>query len=148
MSFEAKRDNFFMTLFSTSIIMITVVLLIPLFTLSLSTVDKIVLLSVLLITIVVLISSVLFIKYEFHDDYLYIKGGLFFRRIKYDIITHVESSDFTIEDLLVGYRILSSKDGVVIQYKAGIGIIKISPKDKSVFISELRKRIPNVKTRD
>ena len=77
MCFEAKRDNSFMTLFSSSIIMITAILSIPIFTLSLSTIDKIVLLSILLIIVVVLISTVLFIKYEFHEDYLYIKGGLF-----------------------------------------------------------------------
>lgn len=148
MCFEAKRDKSFMTLFSSSIIMITAILSIPIFTLSLSTIDKIVLLSIFLIIVVVLISTVHFIKYEFHDDYLYIKGGLFFRRIRYDIITHVESSNFTTADLLAGYRILSSKDGVVINYKAGIGSIKISPRDKSIFISELKKRIPNVKTRD
>ena len=144
MCIKAKRDSVVMTLFSSLMVIITAVLLVPLFIFNFSNIDKFVSLTIFLLIIVLFMSFVFFIKYEFHDDYLYIKGGLFVRRIRYDTITHVESSNFTAADLLIGDRILSSRDGVVINYKAGLGSMKISPRDKSIFISELEKRIANV----
>lgn len=36
---------------------------------------------------------------------------------------------------------LSAKDGIKIIYAGGYGEIKISPKEKSLFIRELKKRI-------
>ncbi|KYD25219.1 hypothetical protein B4110_3001 [Parageobacillus toebii] len=39
---------------------------------------------------------------------------------------------------------LSSASGIEIFYKSGIlGSVKISPKEKELFLSELKKRCPN-----
>ncbi|MEI3600001.1 MULTISPECIES: PH domain-containing protein [unclassified Oceanobacillus] len=72
---------------------------------------------------------------------LSLKAGLFIKRIPYNKILNVKLVTFTIEDFLVGFRMLSAKDGIKIIYAGGYGEIKISPKEKSLFIRELKKRI-------
>ncbi|WP_067840843.1 PH domain-containing protein [Amphibacillus sediminis] len=77
------------------------------------------------------------VKYVFHQNYLLIKGGPFRSRISYQAITKVAPT----KAILYGYRILTSKDGIEIFYKtAAFGSVKISPKNKSEFIAELKKR--------
>ncbi|WP_301722872.1 PH domain-containing protein [Planococcus shixiaomingii] len=81
------------------------------------------------------------IQYVFYQDYLFVKGGPFRSRIPYEQITKVSPTT----DIFTGYRILSSRDGVEIFYKTAIlGSVKISPENKKEFISEVKKRCPNI----
>lgn len=80
-------------------------------------------------------------KYILHSDYLHVRGGPFSSKIKYNNITRVKDG----HSILVGYRILTSRDSIEIFYKTGlIGSVKISPKDKDLFIQELTKRCPHL----
>ena len=80
------------------------------------------------------------IKYVFHQDYLFVKGGPFRSRIPYENITKVSPTS----SIFVGYRLLSSRDAIEIFYKTSLmGSVKISPEDQKAFIAELKKRCPN-----
>ena len=79
------------------------------------------------------------IEYKFYDDYLFVRGGLFRSRIPYSQITRIQETN----NVLIGYRILSSKDALEIYYKTGLlGSVIISPENKDQFIEELRRRCP------
>ena len=81
------------------------------------------------------------IRYEMLDDYLLVKGGPFRSKIRYEDITKVEAGQFSVADTLVGYRVMSARDGVEIHYKTAImGSIRISPNNKEKFIKELKTR--------
>lgn len=96
----------------------------------------------LIITAGVILWNSYGIKYRFYDDYLYVRGGIFRSRIPYNTISKIESLQFTTGDILAGYRILASKDGIEISYNKGFGTVKISPEHKTLFLSELKKRCP------
>ena len=81
-----------------------------------------------------------FYKYVFREDFLLIKGGPFKSKILYQNITKVSPTT----DRFTGYRISTSDKGFELFLKsATVGSIKILPKDKTGFITELRKRCPN-----
>ena len=71
-----------------------------------------------------------------------VKTGPFKKRVQYIEITSIRPT----KDIFTGYRILSSMDAIAISYRSGLmGEIKISPKDKDAFLSELRARVPAMK---
>lgn len=141
MVFRSKIDSFFIFIISFSILVICGVLLIPLFIDETRTIlDTVIVFSLLIICVGVLIWSVFSIKYVFYDDHLLVKGGPFRSRILYQDITMVSPT----KDIFTGYRLLSSTNGIEIFYKSGLlGSVKISPKEKELFLSELKKRCPN-----
>ncbi|WP_062678781.1 PH domain-containing protein [Parageobacillus toebii] len=141
MVFRAKIDSFFTFIMSFSILVIIGVFLIPLFLDKTRTMfDTVIVFSLLIISVGFIVWSVLSIKYVFYDDYLLVKGGAFRSRISYKDITKVSPTN----DIFTGYRLLSSASGIEIFYKSGIlGSVKISPKEKELFLSELKKRCPN-----
>lgn len=72
------------------------------------------------------------IKYIFHPDHLFVKGGPFRSRILYKEITRVSPTN----EILTGYRILSARDGIEIFYRSALmGSVKISPKDREEFLA-------------
>jgi len=85
------------------------------------------------------------IKYVFYEDYLLVKGGPFRSKIPYQTITKTSPTN----DIFTGYRILSSKDGLQLFYKSAmLGSVKISPKNRRDFITELKKRCPNAEIQE
>jgi hypothetical protein len=142
MVFRAKIDSFFIFIMSITILVLSGVLLIPLFTDKTRTMlDTVIVFSLLIISVGFIIWSIFSIKYVFYDDYLLVKGGPFRSRILYQEITMVSPT----KDIYTGYRLLSSKSGIEIFYKSGtLGSVKISPKENELFLSELKKRCPNV----
>ncbi|MFC4408854.1 PH domain-containing protein [Chungangia koreensis] len=83
------------------------------------------------------------IRYKLNDDHLFIKAGPIRRRIPYNEITRVSPN----RDIFTGFRILSSSDGLEVSYKSAImGGVKISPENKELFVTELKKRCPNIKS--
>jgi hypothetical protein len=142
MVFRAKIDSFFITLMSISILVISGILLIPLFLDKTRTMHDIVVVFLLfIISVGFFVWSVFSIKYVFYDDYLLVKGGPFRSRILYQEITKVSPT----KDIYTGYRLLSSKSGIEIFYKsATLGSVKISPKENELFLTELTKRCPHV----
>ncbi|MEH7112475.1 PH domain-containing protein [Neobacillus niacini] len=104
-------------------------------------IDTIIVLSLCVLSIGFILWSAFSIKYVFYQDHLFVKGGLFRSRIPYEEITRI----LTTKEIFTGYRLLSSKDGIEIYYKSSsLGSVKISPKDIEIFISEIKKRCPNV----
>ena len=142
MVFRSKIDSFFVKFILVMILIIGVVTFFPLFA-----VGGDVLLVVLISTLTFLASTGIIlwcsfsIKYVFHQDYLFVKGGPFRSRIPYESITKVSP----ILSIFVGYSILSSRDAIEIFYKTSLlGSVKISPEDQKAFITELKKRCPNL----
>jgi hypothetical protein len=104
-------------------------------------------LSAFIIMSTVFIISVVFIwwyansiKFVFCEEYLLVRGGPFKSKIPYEGITRVSPTT----DKFTGYLISSSNKGLEIFYKSAVhSSIKILPKDKMMFIIELKKRCPN-----
>ena len=142
MVFRSKVDAFFVKFIVIAILIIGLVTLFPLI---IGGGDE---LSVVVVSIsVFLIASALIlwcsfsIKYVFHQDHLFVKGGPFRSQIPYESITKVSPTS----SIFVGYRLLSSRDAIEIFYKTSLmGSVKISPKDQKAFIAELKKRCPNL----
>lgn len=81
------------------------------------------------------------IHYVLYDDYLYVKGGPFRSNIKYKDMTKVNKTS----NILVGYRILSSKDALEIHYKHSLmGSIIISPDNQDQFIKVLLEKASHI----
>jgi hypothetical protein len=71
------------------------------------------------------------IRYEFFDEYLLVKARPFRSKIRYEDITKVEANNFSVGDKLVGYRIMSARDGVEIYYKLSMfGNVRFSLREK------------------
>jgi hypothetical protein len=142
MMFRSKIDGVFITCLSIAILIIAAVTLLP------PLLDKEASITVVMIMVAIFLISVSFllwttfsIKYIFYEDYLFVKGGPFRSKIAYPSITKMTPMN----DLFTGYRILSSKEGLELFYQsATLGSVKISPKNRDEFISELKKRCPNI----
>lgn len=117
--------------------------LIPLFLdTNVNTIDVIILGSIFIISVGFFIWTAFFIKYVFYKDFLLVKGGPIRSKIPYDEITQISFAN----DMYSGFRILSSKDAIEILYKkALLRSVKVSPENKELFISEIKKRCPGVK---
>src|SRR5690625_1433538 len=101
--------------------------------------------SIFLIVISLILWTAFSVKYVFYQDYLFVKGGLFRSRIPYENITMVSPTTA----IFTGYRVLSSKDAIELFYKtAALGSVKISPKDKKEFITELKRQCPDIQIQD
>ncbi|MGJ7922895.1 PH domain-containing protein [Neobacillus sp. LXY-4] len=142
MKFRSKTDSFFVVIISITLLVILTVLIIPLFLdKERTSIDIFTVLSLCILSIGFVLWSVFSIKYVFEQDHLFIKGGLFKSKIPYDEITGLAPT----KDIFTGYRLLSSKDALEVFYKsASFGSVKITPKNRELFISELKKRCPKV----
>ncbi|TQR20485.1 PH domain-containing protein [Psychrobacillus vulpis] len=146
MTFNSKRDRTFITLIIFAIGIIALATLWPvvyeLFFTEAPDYVAIIILFVLFILIAGFMLWITFdIEYTFHTDYLYVRGGLFRSKIPYKDITKVNPTS----QILVGYRILSSKDALEIHYKqAFMGSVIISPLEKEDFIKVLLEKAPHI----
>ncbi|MEI5908078.1 PH domain-containing protein [Bacillus spongiae] len=102
---------------------------------------------VIIVSAIFIISSVFIwwyatsIKFDFDKNYLLVKGGPFKSKIPYKSILTVTPTT----ERLTGYRISSSDKGLEIVYnQEAHRSIKILPIEKMMFITELKKRCPNV----
>lgn len=143
MTFKAKRDATFFTLITFAIIVLAASTLIPIiYTIFYESTTEWIAVAILLVSFIVASGFIIWIsldiEYVFHEEYLLVRGGPFRSKIPYKDITRFFESN----NILVGYRILSSKDALEIQYKTGIfGSVIISPENKHQFIEELQKRM-------
>jgi len=146
MVFRSKVDTFFVNFMLIVVLVIGVGTFWPLFLEGGTELPVVLILtSIFLIVISFILWSVFSVKYVFYQDYLFIKGGPFRSRIPYEKITKVSSTTA----IFTGYRMLSSRDGIEIFYKtAALGSVKLSPRDKREFITELKRRCPNIQIQD
>jgi len=138
MTFHSKMDTFFLSIISFAIFTTGAVTILPLiFDDEATTTDAYILLTIFFLSSGFLLWCSFSITYTFYEDYLFVKGGPFRSKIPYSHITKISKTD----NILIGYRILSSKDCYEIFYTSGaLGSVKISPKDPERFVSELKKR--------
>ena len=146
MVYHSKVDPLFRNIILAAVLVIALASFLPLFVEGGTQLPVVLILSS---TFLIAVSSILWtafsVKYIFHEDYLLIKGGPFRSKVLYKNITKVAPTT----DIFTGYRILSSRDALEIFNKTTVfGSVKISPKAKSEFITELRKRCPNAKIED
>ena len=146
MVFRSKVDRFYINFILIAILVIGLASFFPLFFEGGTELPVVITLtSIFLILIGIILWCAFSIKYVFYQDYLFVKGGPFRSRIAYEDITKVSPTG----DIFTGYRLLSSKDGIEVFYKtAFLGSVKISPRDKREFISELKKRCSNVQIQE
>jgi Bacterial PH domain len=140
--FHAKRDPSFVIFIIIMVIITVSVFFIPLvFDKGRTIIDIMVVISLAALSSGLLLWCFFDIKYVFNEDHLYVKGGMFRSKIPYGEITRIAPAT----DFYTGYRILSSKDAIEIDYKkATLGSVKISPADLNGFIAELEKRCPHL----
>lgn len=146
MVFHSKVDAFFITVMLIVVLVIGLVSFFPLFTEGGTQLPVVLILSssFLIVTSFVLWTA-FSVKYIFFPNYLLIKGGPFRSRIPYESVIKVSPTTA----IFIGHRILSSRDAIEIFNKTTfMGSIKISPRNKREFISELKKRCQNVKIQD
>lgn len=146
MIFRSKVDNFFVAMISIAILIIGVVTLLPaILDKEASTTIRIIMFALFIVLEGIIVWTAFFIKYVFYKDYLLVKGGPFRSKIPYKMITKVSPTN----DILTGYRILSSRQGLELFYESGaLGSVKISPKEKAEFITELTKRCSNIQVQE
>lgn len=142
MRFKAKRDMAFAAMMIVSISVIALACLVPSYFAIYYEPEPEWLAVIILVGLFILCTGFMIwiwmdIEYVLLEDYLYVRGGPFRSKIPYDQITRMFESN----NMLIGYRVLSSKDALEIQYKTGLmGSIIISPENKQEFMEELRKR--------
>ncbi|MBO1909913.1 PH domain-containing protein [Sporosarcina sp. 6E9] len=146
MIFRSKVDSFFVKFILIMILIIGLVTLLPLFAVGGGQ-----LLVVLISALTFLVSTGIIlwcsfsIKYVFHEEHLFVKGGPFRSRIPYESITKVSPTSA----IFTGYRILSSRDSIEIFNRTTVlGSVKISPNDQKGFVAELKKRCPNLRIQE
>ncbi|MED3553263.1 PH domain-containing protein [Cytobacillus praedii] len=143
MVFKSKIDKYYLYVLISAIVIIGIACVLPLF------LDKqidlfgiVCMLSIFFLTVGFLLWISFSISYSFQENHLLVKTGPFKKRVQYIEITSIRPT----KDIFTGYRILSSMDAIAISYRSGLmGEIKISPKDKEAFLSELRARVPAMK---
>lgn len=141
MVFRSNVDRYFRNFILIVVLIIAASTFWPLFLEGGSDVSIILLwTSIFIIVIGFLLWTTFSIQYIFYQDYLFLQGGPFRSRIPYEDITKVSPTTA----IFTGYRILSSRNGIEIFYKnSAMGSVKISPKDKKGFTSELKRRCVN-----
>ncbi|MEI4771683.1 PH domain-containing protein [Psychrobacillus sp. FJAT-51614] len=146
MTFKSKRDRSFINLLIIAIGIIAIATLWPVvFELFYTEAPDVGAIWVMIILFVVMTWFIVWIsfdiEYTFKEDYLFIRGGLFRSKIPYEDITKVNRTS----DILVGYRILSSKDAIEVHYKkAFMGSVIISPEDQEEFLKVLKEKVPQI----
>ncbi|MFJ7825799.1 PH domain-containing protein [Psychrobacillus sp. NPDC096623] len=146
MKFRSKIDRTFIIMMSVALVIIALATLWPvayeLFNTNSPEYLAIwIMIALFLVCTAFLLWIFLDIHYTFFDDYLYVKGGPFRSKIKYKDMTMVNESS----NILVGYRILSSKDALEIHYKYSLmGSIIISPDNQEQFLEVLSQKAPHI----
>ena len=145
MKFRSKMDRTFKMMMSVALVIIALAIMWPVayelfYTNSPDYLAIWIMIALFLVCTGFLIWISLDIHYIFYDDYLYVKGGPFRSKIKYKDMTKVNKSS----NILVGYRILSSKDALEIHYKNSLmGSIIISPDNQEQFLQLLLQKAPH-----
>lgn len=146
MTFRSKRDRTFIRYVTVAIIIVALATLWPivyeLFFAAIPDVTAIwILVALFLICVGFLLWLYFDIEYTFKDDYLFVRGGPVRSKIPYEYITKVSKTS----NILVGYRILSSKDALEVHYKkAFMGSVIISPEKQDVFLKVLSEKAPHI----
>lgn len=93
----------------------------------------------------VLLWFIFSMKYTLLENELLVKSAFFKKRIQYADITGVRQFS-GIGEMLTGYQLLTSKDGIEISYNSGVvGSVKISPDEQNSFLIELQNRCPGIR---
>lgn len=146
MTFKSKRDRTFLILIIVVSALIALATLLPvaveLFIMEVPDMKAVWITSVIFLLCEGFILWVSFdIVYTFKENSLIVRGGLFRSNIPFEDITKVNPTS----NILVGYRILSSKDALEIHYKkATMGSVIISPENQEVFLEVLLERAPHI----
>ena len=147
MVFRSKVDAFFIKFMLLVVLVIASGSLFPLFIEEVrnNVTAVIVLISTFLLVISFLLWANFSATYIFEKDYLVIKSGPFRYRIPYKNITKVSPTTA----IFSGHKALSSRDALEIFNKTTFyGSIKISPKRKKEFMTELIKRCPSLQIQE
>lgn len=150
MVFRSKIDGYFTSFLLIMILLIAIVSFFPFFIEEARNSDVlipavIILVSLFFIVFTFFLWSILSIRYIFHKDHLYIKGGFLKSQIPYEAITKVAPTTA----IFTGHKVLSSRDAIeIFNSKTFMGSIKISPKNKKEFLNELKKRCPNIQIQE
>lgn len=146
MIFRSKVDTFFISTISIIILILSAIILLPPLMDGKAPMSLIrTSFAIFLMITGFILWATFCIRYIFYDDYLLVKGGPFRSKIPYQAITKIAPT----KEIFTGYRILSSKDALELFYKSALlGSVKISPKNKGEFITELKKRCPHVEIKE
>lgn len=145
MIFKAKIDKYYIKFIAIMILVLALAILFPLFFEGGDDVIVIiVLLTIFIVTVFFVLWSTFSIKYEFTNDHLFIKGGPYRSKIPYEKMKKIAYTN----EILIGYRVMSSKEGVELFYTTALlGSVKISPLEQDAFIDELVKRCPTIEVK-
>ena len=141
MVFRSKVDRYFVITILIAIFILAISCFFPFFLEGMDAVAAIILIVTFVLSAGLIVWISIDIKYVLKVEHLFVKAGPFRRHIPYGEITKIAPS----RDMLSGFRMLSSIDGLEVSYKSALmGGVKISPEDKALFVEELKKRCPNI----
>ncbi|MFJ7972728.1 PH domain-containing protein [Psychrobacillus sp. NPDC096389] len=146
LAFKSKRDKTFFRMIIAAIVVVALVTLVPAIYELFFTVEGD-MLAVIITTILFLLCAGFIvwisfdIEYTFTENHLFVRGGPFRSKISYEDITKVNPTS----NILVGYRVLSSKDALEIHYKkALLRSVIISPEKQELFLQVLVEKAPHI----
>lgn len=144
--FKSKRDKTFFRMIIAAIVVVALVILVPAIY-ELFFAEERDMLAVIITTILFLLCAGFIvwisfdIEYTFTENYLFVRGGPFRSKIPYEDIIKVNPTS----NILVGYRVLSSKYALEIHYKkALLGSVIISPEKQELFLQVLVEKAPHI----
>ncbi|CAM4350166.1 PH domain-containing protein [Paenibacillus phoenicis] len=147
MRFKTKRDPLFVCLWLFFLLVANLVLLWPLL-LDPQALTRTELVGIIVpdaLVTLLLAWLALDISYVIREDLLFVKGGMFHSKIRYEDITRITRQP----NIWLGYRLLFSRDAIEIHYRNGVlGSVVISPVDQERFIQELIRRNPSIQIAD
>lgn len=135
MKYYSKIDLWYKILISIVIIILIASLAMLIFTIKNI---ELVFAAIIIILIIAFILSIMFnTYYEFKDDYLYCRSGIFSEKIKYKDIKSIKKSNNMFSSMAL------SRDRIEIKTSDNIflGLTYISPSNQDEFIEMLNKKI-------
>ncbi|MDU4695309.1 MULTISPECIES: PH domain-containing protein [Paenibacillus] len=147
MRFKTKRDPLFAGLWAALILLANLVILWPLLLdpQALTPGGLAGLIVPDLLVTVLLAWLAIDISYVIREEVLFVKGGMFRSKIRFEEITRISQHP----NIWLGYRLLFSRDAIEIHYRSGVlGSVVISPVEQERFIEELIRRNPSIQLVD
>ncbi|AWC31637.1 PH domain-containing protein [Bacillus cytotoxicus] len=145
MKWAVRRErSFFYIALGLGLLLPNLLLVLPLFLDStLTSVDFIILFSLILLVNFFLLWIMFDIQYEFREETLYARCGPFRCNIPY---THITKANKT-NDMMIGFRLAAALEGIEIHYDSKRKFfcsVKLSPQNEEAFIAQLQKKCPKL----
>lgn len=133
MKFDVKIDMWLkLVMYGTGFMIVPFIFFVP-------AEERFIVALVALLNMAMILPFVLVGIYELREDYLFIRFGFIFKKIKYSEISEISES----KGMSNSYALSSDRVRIRVRNKSkAFGTTEISPEDKERFMFELKRRCP------